>query len=147
MDLTHAEWRTASHSSINGGNCVEVAAICPESSPSGTRNREGPGFIFGAADWQAFTTQLKNGMSGQNWAAGSQPAAPAMEPDYALASSHSATSGRPAWRAGWAAGRRWRSARRPVGRVVHHLDLHRVAAPHSYRPVRMNEAFMQCQAR
>ena len=62
MDLTRAEWRTASHSSINGGNCVEVARNLPGIvTVRDSKDREGPALIFGADDWQEFTAQLKNG--------------------------------------------------------------------------------------
>ena len=62
MDLTRAEWRTASHSSINGGNCVEVARNLPGIvAVRDSKDREGPALIFGTADWQAFTAGLKNG--------------------------------------------------------------------------------------
>lgn len=62
MDLTRAEWRTASHSSINGGNCVEVAHNLPGIvAVRDSKDHEGPALIFGTADWQAFTAGLKNG--------------------------------------------------------------------------------------
>ena len=62
MDLTRAEWRIASHSSVNGGNCVEVARNLPGIVVvRDSKDREGPALIFGSADWQAFTAQLKNG--------------------------------------------------------------------------------------
>lgn len=62
MDLTRAEWRTASHSSVNGGNCVEVARNLPGIvAVRDSKDREGPVLIFGATDWQAFTTELQNG--------------------------------------------------------------------------------------
>jgi hypothetical protein len=62
MDLTRAEWRTASHSSINGGNCVEVARNLPGIiAVRDSKDRQGPALIFGTADWRAFATELKNG--------------------------------------------------------------------------------------
>lgn len=62
MDLTRAEWRTASYSSVNGGNCVEVARNLPGIvAVRDSKDREGPALIFGTADWQAFTAGLKNG--------------------------------------------------------------------------------------
>jgi hypothetical protein len=62
MDLTRAEWRTASHSSVNGGNCVEVARnLRGIVAVRDSKDREGPTLIFGAADWRAFTTELQNG--------------------------------------------------------------------------------------
>ena len=65
MDLNQAEWRTASHSNINGGNCVEVARNLPGSvAVRDSKDREGPALLFGADDWQAFTAALKNGEAG-----------------------------------------------------------------------------------
>jgi Domain of unknown function (DUF397) len=62
MDLSQAEWRTASHSNINGGNCVEVARNLPGIvAVRDSKDREGPALIFRAADWQAFTAQLQSG--------------------------------------------------------------------------------------
>lgn len=62
MDLTRAEWRTASYSSVNGGNCVEAACNLPGIvAVRDSKDREGPALIFGTADWQAFTARLKNG--------------------------------------------------------------------------------------
>lgn len=62
MDLTRAEWRTASYSSVNGGNCVEVASNLPGVvAVRDSKDRQGPTLIFGATDWQAFTAGLKNG--------------------------------------------------------------------------------------
>jgi hypothetical protein len=62
MDLSRAEWRKASRSSSNGGNCVEVArnlrgAVAIRDS----KNPEGPGLVFSPADWQRFTASIKAG--------------------------------------------------------------------------------------
>jgi Domain of unknown function (DUF397) len=60
MDLSRAEWRKASRSSSNGGNCVEVArnlrgAVAVRDS----KDPDGPKLIIPASDWQAFTGQVK----------------------------------------------------------------------------------------
>ncbi len=62
MDLSRAEWRKASRSSSNGGNCVEVArnlrgAVAVRDS----KNPDGPKLIFPAAGWQSFTAGIKAG--------------------------------------------------------------------------------------
>lgn len=62
MDLTRAEWRKASRSSSNGGDCVEVArnlrgAVAVRDS----KNPEGPKLVFSPADWQNFTAGIKAG--------------------------------------------------------------------------------------
>ena len=62
MDLTGARWRKSSYSSGNGGNCVEVAR--PEFAAVAVRdskNPEGPGLVFTAAEWTAFTRRVKAG--------------------------------------------------------------------------------------
>lgn len=60
MDLSRAEWRKASRSSSNGGNCVEVAhnlrgAVAVRDS----KNPDGPKLIFSAVGWQNFTASIK----------------------------------------------------------------------------------------
>ncbi len=62
MDLSGAVWRKSSYSGDNGGNCVEVArnlhaAIAVRDS----KDPAGPELIFPAADWRAFTAQVKAG--------------------------------------------------------------------------------------
>ena len=63
MDLSRAEWRKASRSSSNGGNCVEVArnlrgAVAVRDS----KNPDGPKLVIPAADWQAFMASVKAGL-------------------------------------------------------------------------------------
>ncbi len=84
MDLTHANWRKSSHSSGNGGACVEVAALngvmwrkssyssanggnCVEVAAGGpgvvavrdSKDPDGAALTFSPADWHAFITSLK----------------------------------------------------------------------------------------
>ena len=62
MDLSRAEWRKASRSSSNGGNCVEVARnLHGAMVVRDSKNPDGPRLIFTTGHWQAFTSQVKAG--------------------------------------------------------------------------------------
>ncbi|WP_017539937.1 MULTISPECIES: DUF397 domain-containing protein [Nocardiopsis] len=57
----HARWRTSSHSSTGGGQCVEVA-----DAPAGTwlrdsRDPQGAVLAFGHAAWAAFVEAASGG--------------------------------------------------------------------------------------
>jgi hypothetical protein len=67
MDLTGAHWRKPSHSSGNGGACVEVAVVPGSKEGSGwvvavrdSKNPDGPALIFTPAEWEAFTAGVKD---------------------------------------------------------------------------------------
>ena len=63
MDLSRAEWRKASRSSSNGGNCVEVARNLRDAvAVRDSKNPDGPKLVLPAADWQAFTASVKAGL-------------------------------------------------------------------------------------
>jgi hypothetical protein len=62
MDLSHAEWRKASYSTGNGGNCVEVARNLPGAVV--VRDSKDPGgtaLLFALAPWRAFVDDVKSG--------------------------------------------------------------------------------------
>jgi hypothetical protein len=62
MDLSRAEWRKASYSSTNGGNCVEVARNLPGIvAVRDSKDPSGPALIFAPADWKAFTVGVRGG--------------------------------------------------------------------------------------
>ena len=62
MDLSHAEWRKASHSTGNGGNCVEVAQNLPGAvAVRDSKDPDGPKLAFGPDEWLAFTAGVKAG--------------------------------------------------------------------------------------
>jgi hypothetical protein len=62
MDLTGADWRKASYSTNNGGNCVEVAANLPGIvAVRDSKDADGSALGFSAAQWDAFTTGVKAG--------------------------------------------------------------------------------------
>jgi Domain of unknown function (DUF397) len=58
MVLTRG-WRKASHSSTNGGNCVEVANSDRVAVRDST-DREGPALTFAPEAWRAFTRRTKS---------------------------------------------------------------------------------------
>lgn len=61
-DLTNAEWRKASFSSSNGGNCVEVAANLPGVvAVRDSKNPDGPALLFTPGEWQAFVAGVHAG--------------------------------------------------------------------------------------
>jgi hypothetical protein len=82
MDLNRIAWRKASHSSGNGGNCVEVGITWRKASHStgnggncvevrtapravairDSKDPEGPKLAFSPGSWQAFTSRVKNGL-------------------------------------------------------------------------------------
>jgi hypothetical protein len=58
VDLTHACWRKSSHSSSNGGNCVEVADnLLDVVAVRDSKDPAGPALTFSPAAWRAFVTQ------------------------------------------------------------------------------------------
>jgi hypothetical protein len=61
-------WRKASYSSNNGGNCVEVTAGPGDSAGTDmsclvrdSKDPDGPRLAFSPAGWQAFTLRVKHG--------------------------------------------------------------------------------------
>jgi len=62
MDLSRAEWRKASYSSVNGGACVEVAGNLPGIvAVRDSKDPSGPVLIFAPAQWDAFAAGVKDG--------------------------------------------------------------------------------------
>lgn len=82
MDVSRAEWRKASYSSGNGGNCVEVASWrkasksnsnggdCVEVSSQqpqivavrDSKDPDGPKLAFSPAGWDRFTAGVRAGV-------------------------------------------------------------------------------------
>ncbi|WBB47528.1 DUF397 domain-containing protein [Verrucosispora sp. WMMA2044] len=57
MELTGARWRTATRSSNNGGDCVEVADNLPgRVLVRDSKDRTGGTLAFTPAAWRAFVT-------------------------------------------------------------------------------------------
>ena len=62
MDVTGAEWRKSSHSSGNGGQCVEVAQNLPGAvAVRDSKDPEGPVLAFSFTEWRAFAAGVKFG--------------------------------------------------------------------------------------
>jgi hypothetical protein len=61
MDLSRAEWRKASKSSSNGGNCVEAASLRNVIAVRDSKNPDGPKLTFAAGEWRTFTSRVKAG--------------------------------------------------------------------------------------
>jgi hypothetical protein len=61
MDLSRAEWRKASYSSSNGGQCVEVALAPSVVAVRDSKDPGGPNLVVLAAEWGAFVAGVKAG--------------------------------------------------------------------------------------
>ncbi|MGC4772417.1 DUF397 domain-containing protein [Micromonospora sp. DT44] len=60
MDMTDARWRTATRSSNNGGNCVEVADNLPgRVLVRDSKDRDGGTLAFAPTSWRSFVEQLR----------------------------------------------------------------------------------------
>jgi hypothetical protein len=59
MDLSRAEWRKASYSTNNGGNCVEAATLPGVVAVRDSKDPDGSKLTFLSADWRAFTASVK----------------------------------------------------------------------------------------
>jgi hypothetical protein len=65
MDLSRADWRKASYSSTNGGNCVEVARNLPGAvAVRDSKDPAGPALAFTPQEWSTFTARIKAGQPG-----------------------------------------------------------------------------------
>ena len=58
MDM-NLQWRKATYSSGNGGNCIEVATADRTVAVRDSKDQDGPQLAFAPVTWQTFTTQLK----------------------------------------------------------------------------------------
>jgi hypothetical protein len=58
MDM-NLQWRKATYSSSNGGNCIEVATADRTVAVRDSKDPDGPRLAFGVRAWQAFATKLK----------------------------------------------------------------------------------------
>lgn len=62
MDLSRAEWRKASRSSSNGGNCVEVARNLRDAvAVRDSKNPDGPVLTVAPAGWRNFIADVRAG--------------------------------------------------------------------------------------
>jgi Domain of unknown function (DUF397) len=56
---TAGNWRTATYSGANGGECVEVANAADAIMVRDTKNREGGTLSVPAIAWRAFIAEMK----------------------------------------------------------------------------------------
>lgn len=62
MDLSGAVWRTATRSSGNGGNCVEVARNLPGVvAVRDSKDPDGPKLAVTPDHWRTFTSAVRTG--------------------------------------------------------------------------------------
>ncbi|MET7818582.1 DUF397 domain-containing protein [Micromonospora zamorensis] len=60
MDMTDARWRTATRSSNNGGDCVEVADNLPgRVLVRDSKDRDGGTLAFAPAAWSSFVDVVR----------------------------------------------------------------------------------------
>ena len=52
-------WRKASYSGTNGGNCVEVGSSTKTVVVRDTTDRKGPHLLVRAGDWRSFIESIK----------------------------------------------------------------------------------------
>ncbi|WP_327190439.1 DUF397 domain-containing protein [Streptomyces xinghaiensis] len=61
-DLSSLTWRKSSHSSGNGGECLEVADGVADTVPvRDSKDPQGPALTFPATAWTAFVTGIRTG--------------------------------------------------------------------------------------
>ena len=58
MDM-NLQWRKATYSSGNGGNCIQVATADHTVAVRDSKGPDGPRLAFKTNAWQAFATRLK----------------------------------------------------------------------------------------
>ncbi|MFC5182305.1 DUF397 domain-containing protein [Actinomadura harenae] len=59
-DLSRAYWRTSSHSSQGGQDCVEVAGLAPVVAVRDSKDPDGPKLILDAAAWSSLTRLVRS---------------------------------------------------------------------------------------
>ena len=60
MELTRIRWRKSSHSSTNGGECIEVGTAPGTVAVRDSKDLAGAALAFAPGRWQAFTRAVKN---------------------------------------------------------------------------------------
>ncbi|MBO2462512.1 DUF397 domain-containing protein [Actinomadura violacea] len=61
LDLSTVCWRTSSHSSGQGTECVEVGEMARGVLARDSKDPSGPVLTFGAGEWRTFLTEVKRG--------------------------------------------------------------------------------------
>lgn len=60
MDISNVNWRKASYSGANGGDCVEVAAIPTAIAVRDSKDPDGYKLAFTPPTWQSFIQRVRN---------------------------------------------------------------------------------------
>ncbi|WP_173097089.1 DUF397 domain-containing protein [Actinomadura verrucosospora] len=60
MDLTDVLWRKSSHSTNNGGQCVELGALPNAVVARDSKDPDGPRLVFGRGALAEFLTRIKS---------------------------------------------------------------------------------------
>ena len=60
MELTRIRWRKSTHSSTNGGECIEVGTAPRTVAVRDSKDPQGPKLAFAPGRWQAFTRAVRN---------------------------------------------------------------------------------------
>ncbi|MFI0356887.1 DUF397 domain-containing protein [Actinomadura sp. 9N407] len=60
MDVNRPQWRKASRSSNNGGDCVELAAFADSVALRDSKDPDGPKLRLVRSDFRGFVTAVKN---------------------------------------------------------------------------------------
>ncbi len=68
MDM-NLQWRKATYSSSNGGNCIEVAPVRRTVAVRDSKDPDGPRLAFGPQAWKAFMAEVK-GKRSLGWVPG-----------------------------------------------------------------------------
>lgn len=58
--MSSTQWRKASRSGSNGGQCVELAATSRSVAVRDSKNPDGPMLIFSRETFRAFAAEVKN---------------------------------------------------------------------------------------
>ena len=59
LELSSVRWRKSSHSSGQGGQCVEIAGVAPAVAVRDSKDPGGPRLAFGLAAWRVFADRVK----------------------------------------------------------------------------------------
>ena len=59
-ELSSIQWRKSNHSSGQGGQCVEVAALSNSVAVRDSKNPSGPKLAFDVTAWREFTHRVKS---------------------------------------------------------------------------------------
>lgn len=58
--MTNITWRKSSHSTSNGGDCIETAILGPQIGVRDSKDPDGPRLAFTPQAWQTFAAKLKS---------------------------------------------------------------------------------------